>query len=219
MIAASGGEIKGDVTKPGERKPSFYGKLGYDNRITDAVRVRLTGSFYTTESSNSNTLYSGDRTGSRYYLVMTNSTDITSPHTTGRWNPGFRDKVTSFVVNPFVKVHGLELYGNIEMAKGRSATETSERTVNQYAFDAVYRFLKREQLFLGARYDVVSGELSTAVSDGTISRFQLGAGWFVTRNLLLKAEYVSQEYQNFPVADIYHEGKFNGAMIEAVIGF
>lgn len=219
MIAATGGEIKGDVTKPGERKPSFYGKLGYDNQISDALRVRLTGAFYTTESSNSNTLYGGDRAGSRYYMVLANVPDIDAPHTSGRWNPGFRDKVTSFVINPFIKLRGLELFGNFETAKGRSATETTERSVNQMAVDAVYRFLPREQLFIGARYNTANGELSTAVTDGTINRVQIGGGWFVTKNLLVKAEYVNQEYQNFPDASIYHDGEFHGAIVEAVIGF
>jgi hypothetical protein len=219
MIAASGGEIKGDITNPGDRKPSYYGKIGYDNQIGDALRVRLTGSFYTTESSNSNTLYGGDRAGSRYYLVLANVPDIDAPHTSGRWNPGFRDKVTTFVINPFIKLRGLELFGNIESAKGRSATESAERTVNQYGFDAVYRFLPREQLFVGARYDMVSGDLSATVPDASINRLQIGGGWFVTRNLLVKAEYVDQRYVDFPDASIFHDGEFHGAIVEAVIGF
>src|SRR5690606_812815 len=57
MLGVTNGEIKGAVTNPDERAPSFIGKLGYDNEIVDGLRFRLTGSVYTTEKSTSNTLY------------------------------------------------------------------------------------------------------------------------------------------------------------------
>lgn len=70
MGGITDGEIQGNVTKPDDRKPSIYGKLGYDKNFGDRKRVRLTGSFYNTASSVSNTLYGGDRTGSNYQYVM-----------------------------------------------------------------------------------------------------------------------------------------------------
>ena len=220
MVALTDGEIKGDVTRPEDRSPSFYSKLGYDTQVSDALRVRLTGSLYTTSSSASNTLYGGDRAGSRYYLVMENpSAKVDGNFTSGRFNPGFRDAVTSMVLNPFVKLGGLELFGNIERAKGRAATETEDRIWNQYAVDVVYRFLRNENLYIGGRYNTVKGELQGSGLEASIDRIQLGAGWFVTKNILLKAEYVNQEYNDFPQNDIYRNGKFDGLMVEGVIGF
>jgi hypothetical protein len=70
MGAITGGEIRGSVENPDGRAPSFYGKLGVDRQINDNVRVRLTGSAYTTSESLNNTLHSGDRAGSRYYSVI-----------------------------------------------------------------------------------------------------------------------------------------------------
>ena len=64
MLAMTDGEIQGSVSKPDDRKPSIYGKFGFDKKFGD-IRARLTGSFYTTKSSISNTLYGGDRTGSK----------------------------------------------------------------------------------------------------------------------------------------------------------
>lgn len=46
-----------------------------------------------------------------------------------------------------------------------------------------------------------------------------GGGWFVTRNVLLKGEYVTQEYTGFPAVNIRNGGKFNGMMMEGVIAF
>jgi hypothetical protein len=36
---------------------------------------------------------------------------------------------------------------------------------------------------------------------------------------LLKAEYVNQEYKDFPTTNIYNGGEFKGMVIEAVVGF
>ena len=43
-------------------------------------------------------------------------------------------------INPFVKFGGLELFGVIERARGKAATEAATRTVNQQAVDVMYRF-------------------------------------------------------------------------------
>ena len=50
-------------------------------------------------------------------------------------------------------------------------------------------------------------------------RFQIGAGWFLTPNVLLKGEYVQQTYNDFPTADIRNGGKFDGFMVEGVVAF
>src|SRR5690606_36017774 len=146
VAAYTGGEIKGSTTGAAdERKPSFYGKVGFDKQVSDDLRLRLTGSAYTTASSLSNTLYGGDRAGSRYYNVLepvgaTESANFTS----GRFNPGMRDKITAVMVNPFVKFGDLELFGLVEQARGRAANETEERTWNQYAVEALYRLLPND---------------------------------------------------------------------------
>ena len=56
-------------------------------------------------------------------------------------------------------------------------------------------------------------------NDVTINRTQVGAGWFLTPNILLKGEYVNQDYKDFPNTSRFFEGKFNGIVIEAVVGF
>lgn len=224
VVGVTGGEIKGDVfDSPDETKsraPAFYGKLGVDRQLNDDLRVRLTGSAYTTSSSASNTLYGGDRAGSRFYLVMENAAaNATSNYSSGLINPGFRDEVTSFMVNPFVKFHGLELFGLYETADGRAHNETETRNWSQYAVDAVYRFAPRDQLFVGARYNSATGQYAGMEDDVTINRYEIGAGWFVTPNVLTKVEYVNQQYKDFPHSSINCGGEFNGFMIEGVVAF
>ncbi|MCC9165836.1 hypothetical protein [Pontibacter harenae] len=220
LAAITGGEIQGGVTKPDQRKPSFYGKVGYDSYLNEDLRVRLTGSVYTTNGSVNNTLYGGDRAGSRYYLVMENQLATTAAQfTSGRFNPGFGDKITAVVINPFVKYNGLELFANLERATGQSATETSSRTWDQVGVDAVYRFGGAENLYVAGRFNKVNGKLPVLNRAVTIERTQFGAGWFVTRNVLAKLEYVNQQYYNFAETDIRHGGKFDGLMVEGVIAF
>jgi len=214
----TGGEVRGTVLKPENRSPSVIGKLGMDRKFGDA-RVRLTGSVYTTHTSNNNTLYSGSRAGSRYYYVLENVNSTESAQAwSGDIQPGFTRKVTAWVVNPFIKFGGLELFGNIEQAEGRNAVETSNRTWKQYAGEGVYRFLGN-QLYLAARYNQAKGRVVGGTSDVTVDRTEAGAGWFLTNNLEAKAEYVQQNYRDYPVTDIHHEGKFHGMMVEAAVSF
>lgn len=123
------------------------------------------------------------------------------------------------MLNGFFKLAGLELFGTYETAKGRSKTETQSRRVNQYAADVVYRFGWNENLFAGVRYNTVKGKVANIANDITVDRYAAAAGWFLTRNVLLKGEYVIQKYKSFPSADYRSGGKFNGYVIEAVVGF
>jgi hypothetical protein len=220
MGAITGGEIRGNVTRPADRSPAFIGKLGYDRQLNDAVRVRLTGSAFGQAKAINNTLYAGDRAGSRYYWVLENALATESAQfTSGLMNPGFRSKIKAYMLNPFVKVHGLELFGVLERSEGRAANESNMRDMRQYAAEAVYRFLANDKLFVGARYNTVQGELTGMTNEVGIDRVQFGGGWFITSNLLMKAEYVTQKYNDFPTTDIRRGGKFNGFMIEGVVAF
>jgi len=212
MVAMTGGEIKGRVDLPDDRTASIYGKVGFDRQLNDDLRVRLSGSIYTTSKAISNTLYAGDRAGARFYdvLVAKSGDDFRN----GRINPGFNNKITAIQINPFVKFQDFELHGVYETATGEKTGQT-ERTFDQIAVDAIYRF---GDVFVGARYNTVSGELASG-EDVTVDRIQVGGGWFLTPNVLMKATYVSQNYNDFPVGNIYEEGKFNGVTIEGVVAF
>jgi len=229
------GMIKGNVDSVAKtvaddntsRSPSIILKGGFDRKLCDNVRIRVSGSLYHNGSSAASglTLYGGDRAGSNYQNVMENApAGAALPASTaiafsGRLNPGFTKKVNAIMLNGFLKVKGLELFGTYETAKGRSKTESSMRSIYQYAGDVVYRFGKEENLFVGARYNNVKGRLAGMTTDISVDRLAGAAGWFVTRNILMKAEYVIQRYNSFRSTDYRSSGKFNGYVIEAVVGF
>jgi hypothetical protein len=209
--------------------PAFLGKLGFDKQVTTDLRLRLTGSFYTVSSANSSTLFGGDRTGSHYYNVMSNP--VTAAGTvlddavdynafSGRFNPGFSEENHSYMGNLFVKYKGFEFFGTLETAKGRSITETKNRTANQYAADVIYRFpQKTENFWVAYRYDTVNATIVGNTDNITIDRNVGSAGWFMTKNIMLKGEYVNQQYKNYAATNILNGGKFSGFMFEAAISF
>jgi hypothetical protein len=168
----------------------------------------------------SNTIYSGDRAGSRYYHVLENFRATESAQfTSGRVNPGFSDEMTGIMINPFVKFRGAEFFGMWETAKGRSAAETSTRDVGQLMAEGIYRFGTGERFFGGARWNKFDGDLGGVNPDVQVERVNIGGGWFITPSLLMKAEYVDQKYMGFASTDIRAGGRFKGFMLEAVTAF
>ena len=226
MVGITSGFINGniaeydDVDGKSQKTPSVFLKLAYDKQINPDLRVRVSGSMYNNPSIQRNTMYAGDRTGSQYYLVMEAAgASARSNFTSGRFNPNFRNKVNAIMINPFVKWKGLEIFGAYEMAKGRTFAETDDRTWNQVSGEVIYRFLPREQCYVGARYISATGEPDGLGRDVTIDRTAIAAGWFPTKNLLLKGEYVMQNYTDFPTGNIFADGQFSGFVIQAVVGF
>jgi hypothetical protein len=209
------------------KSPAIYGKLGFDRKFGNRTRLRLTASYYHEGSSPGNDLYFGDRAGSGYFMVMekpytvppSGQSAYEADAFSGRLNPGFSYRVDAFMANAFVKVGGFELFGTLEHAQGRTSTETASRQFTQYAADGIYRFGRSENLFVGLRYNGVTSELKGLASPVTINRVAGSAGWFLTKNILLKGEYVTQKYLDFPVTDYRSGGKFDGYVIVATIGF
>jgi hypothetical protein len=219
MIGMTNGKLNQNVREPGEgqiaTRVSLVGKLGYDSQVDEDLRVRLTGSVYHTGQTQSAFLYSGDRAGSRYYNILT---DNPGEFRTPRFNPGFNNELTAIMINPFVKFQGLEFFGVLEFASGKAAAEADTRSFTQYGAELIYRFGERENIYLGGRYNLVTGE-TNAGEDVDISRINVGGGWFLTNNVLAKVEYVSQKYDGFNAGSYFTDAKFNGLMLEAVISF
>ncbi len=196
---------------------SFYGKLGYDNQLSGDFRLRLTGSWYMNNGKTTGTyLYFGDRTGSRYYSVLV-SKGADDVFTSGRFNPGF-NQITSLQFNPFIKFKGFEFFGIYEIANGGKADNNGSYT--QLAAEIIYRFGSSEQYYIAGRYNTVSGEQEDGFDNSNIDRFNFSGGWFLSKNILTKIEYVNQTYSGDGWnGQIYQGAQFNGIVIEAAISF
>ena len=219
MGGLTGGETRGQVTAPEKRSVAYLGKVGFDKQITPAVRFRLTGSAFSQARSANQSLFTGDRGGSRYYQVMVNTSGTEKDSAwTGNVQPGFKSEQHAYVINPFLKVKGFELRGNLERALGRAATEAENRTWDQYAAEGLYRLFD-DKLYFGGRYNVVNGKLASQPSDVTVNRYQIAGGWFVTPTVLLKGEWMDQRYSDFVPTDIRNGGRIKGFVVEGVVAF
>lgn len=249
MVGMTSGFINGNVENyaetnnasgvvPTKKSPSIFAKVAFDKTFSD-LRFRLSASIYNNNNIARNTLYAGDRTGSHYFLAMEpalqangTATAQGAQFTSGRFNPDMPNRITAVMINPFLKWKGLELFGSYEILQGsnyadvtadRSAWE--KRKFNQFSVEGLYRFLPREQMYIGGRYTNMTGEPRGVLDAGgnqlevSVDRLAVAAGWFPTKNMLLKGEYVIQNFNDFLTTDYRNEGKFSGFVIEAVIGF
>ena len=221
--------------------PTILAKFGYDKQIDKDLRVRITGSLYHNANLGNSNLYSSSRSGFGFWGVLNNNAYTnngvavagnynanSTPE--GTFNPNFKNWATSLMFNPFVKYKGLELFGTIELASGGDkAGFDDKRTANQYAGDVVYRFGKTEQFYIGAKYNTVSGkQINSDAKAVTVNRVESSIGWFMTKNILAKLDYVSQDYKNqtqfvgnVPTgnANNFYGGNFKGLVFEATISF
>lgn len=228
---------------------SFYGKLGYDKQLNEDLRVRFTSSIYTNQgTSTGNSLYGGDRAGDRYYnyaittaeaagrnlpanIPITNDTLKASQLTTvagatyvsafrnARFNPGFK-QMTALQFAGFVKFKGFESFSLFEMAM--NSKDQGDGSYTQIGEELLYRLGSKEEFYVGARYNMVTGKDNSAAGEKTITRLNFGGGWFMMENVLTKIEYVSQKHTGAGFAGATSKwagAKFSGIMIEAVIGF
>jgi len=264
MVGMTSGFINGNVAEypsannsagvvPTKKSPSIFAKIAYD-KTSENLRYRLSASIYNNSNIQRNTMFAGDRTGSHWFSVMepanalaadgkVAATSATANFTSGRFDPGVANRLTTINISPFVKFKGLEIQGGIDLLSGSAYNDTLttsgtkewiKRDWTQFYGEVVYRFLKDEQLFVGARMvnatgqpsnmkyganDVALGFESGKQAKVGINRVSMSAGYFPTKNMLLKVEYTTQQYKDFPWADYRHESKFSGFVVEAVIGF
>ncbi|CAN5185465.1 hypothetical protein BH23BAC2_BH23BAC2_01540 [soil metagenome] len=230
VVGVTNGKLNQSVVKNDQtdNKPSFYGKLGFDKQLNSDLRVRLTGSIYTNQGITTGTwLYGGDRSGARYYNVLHTVQDSLGNTEggpfEGRYNPRFK-KLTAIQINPFIKFKGLEFFGIYELASGSNEITTpvadKEGAFTQLAAELVYRFGESERFYIAVRYNTVQGKpLESATEDLKINRLNLGGGWFLSKNIVVKAEYVNQQYTGNAWTGRFAGAKFDGFNMEAAISF
>lgn len=223
MFGVSNGKLNQSTAETAIKpNPTVYGKLGFDKQLGNDLRFRLMGSILNITQSPSIYLYSGDRAGSRYYNVIEEG-NFRAGRFAPSFTPGFGEpagagEMTAFMINPFLKYQGLELYGVYEITSGKVKAAEDRRTFNQYAVEALYRFGASEDIYIGGRYNLVTGEQSNGDID--ITRLNIGGGWFMTKNVLAKLEYVNQTYEGDGFQESVYEGaEFDGILLEAVISF
>lgn len=188
----------------------FNWKLAYDKNINNNLRIRASLSgFHVGEGHSGAYLWGGDRAGARYYSVMQAIMATGDNFNSGRWTPGSgQTQMNSYMANLFAKYHGLEVFGIFESMKG--VKNNADQHFTQTALQAIYRL---GSFYIGTRFNKVSDN-----NGSTVERINLGGGWYMVNNVLIKLDYVTQKYDG-RAHGVIDGGKFNGPVIEAAISF
>ena len=182
--------------------------MGYDKELIEDLRVRGTVSGYHVPDEHSGSyLWGGDRAGARYYSVM--DTVGGDNFRSGRWDPSSgQSKMTAIQGALTVSYKGLEVFGFYENMTG--VRRGADQHFNQLGIQAKYSY---KSFYLATRYNTVDDN-----NGSTVDRLNVGAGWFMTENVLVKLDYVNQNY-NGPAHGHLDGGSFNGLVLEAAISF
>jgi len=168
-------------------------------------------------------LFSGRRSGGPYGgvmgggnspgdLLLGNDKQVTALQGDVTWNPGSWD-----------------FYGHFGWMKdadlnGSALTDPEDRWIYA-AIEGAYHFTPRA--YVAARYCYAAAqELRSVDSDGHVQRIQLGGGYWLTKNVLAKAEYVYEKFSDFdPTSwsngvgvDVSRDPSFSGLIFEVSFG-
>lgn len=230
--------VKGGIDKEvGEARIRLTGSAYINNRSQRNVLYSgdRAGSWYwgalepATTTTVTNSVGTFDGVTGPFSSRTTAATSMTSNFTTGRFNPNFSRNIQAVMLNGFAKLGGLEFFGTYEVAKGNTGSaadpikgipaDIEDRKMNQTAIEGIYRIGKKENVYIAGRYNTIKADMLGYSDPIKINRTSFAAGWFLTNNILLKGEYVIQNYKDFAATDIRYGGKFDGYVIQAVVGF
>lgn len=230
MFGFGSGTDTGDFRKGHEL--SVRGKLW----ASPIDKLRTSASIYAVDHSGNGTsasrtnLFRANRSGGSYGGVFD---DGTSP---GDITPGAGKKVFATQFDVTWEDKPLELYSHVGWFQDTDTNGNTSGTPAEswmyYAAEGIWRFTDR--FYAAARYSggaasrLVSSADSTrdVPSEGLAHRFQVGGGYWLTKALLFKTEYVYQIFRGFgrdgsQVAgvDAWSDPEFKGVITEVLFSF
>ncbi len=219
----------------GNRKYSFRTKAWVD--AIDGLY--LSGSYYTVNHDEGvlrgTNLFRRERHGSSYGGVWNlNNDNSGSGEGPGSVRPGIGQELSAWEVNAiFNMFEGNKISGYFGQGqsigpdqRNAEAPDRGDEEWNYYSAE-IQQFVN-DNFYLAARYSNVDyTKFVTTDNDGNVYRLQGGFGSFITRNILLKAEYVYQAASGFNAnttgvanaVDVGRDPSFNGLVLEVAVTF
>jgi Skp family chaperone for outer membrane proteins len=203
--------------------PSFHGKLwGYPTKD-----LRLSGSVYygdMGESADTIDLFTAARSGEAYANLFGNSVD-----TQGQIVPQAGHNVFAAQGDITYEKWPFESYSYVGWTQDNHANRTGIGTPRESwlygSSNLVYHITP--SLYLAAQYSYAfAGAVNGVDTNGWVDRIQVGAGYWLTRSLLAKVEYVQEQFRSFGSntglvnsAQANLGPGFNGVVMEVSFGF
>jgi len=169
-------------------------------------------------------MFTGNRSGERYAGVLGGG------QAPGNVFPQAGEKFSAAQFDvTFENASPVSFYGHYGLTQDTdingSAEGTPQEKWNYYAADVKYAITPA--LYAAARYSNAStSELGGFDSDGKVNRIQVGGGFWLTKNLLVKMEYVQQKYSGFAAGEVvnnniqaWRDPEFSGLISEVSFSF
>lgn len=170
-------------------------------------------------------MFSGNRSGERYAGVLGGG------QAPGGVFPqaGENFSAAQFDVTFDKDAFPIKVYGHLGRTKDKDINGTAagepEEEWNYYAGDVVYKLTPT--IYAAARYSGANTDmLNGRATDGKVTRIQVGGGLWITKNMLMKIEYVTQKYRGFAQGDMVNNGvqawrnpEFSGFVSEVSFSF
>ena len=169
-------------------------------------------------------MFTGNRSGERYAGVLGGG------QAPGNVFPQAGEKFSAAQFDvTFDGSSPLKLYGHYGMTQDKdingSVAGEPEEKWNYYAADAKYEITP--SIYAAARYSAATTSmLAGKDSDGKVNRIQVGGGYWLSKNLLLKIEYVTQKYSGFAEGQVvnnniaaWRDPEFSGFISEVSFSF
>ncbi len=195
--------------------------------------LRTSASYIATDQSDNPTkaaggssmqMFTGNRSGERYAGVLGGG------QAPGNVFPQAGEKFSAAQFDvTFDNGSPLKVYGHYGITQDKdingNAAGTPQEKWNYYAADVTYELTPA--LYAAARYSNAStSQLAGIDSDGSVDRIQVGGGFWLTKNLLLKMEYVQQKYSGFANGQVvnnniqaWRDPEFSGVISEVSFSF
>jgi hypothetical protein len=168
------------------------------------------------------TLFAGNRDGERYGGVFGGG------QAPGQILPQAGKDVTAWQADLTYDGSRIDLYGHYGDTEDADANGSLAGTPVEnwvyYAGEGVFHITTNG--YLAARYSAAAAQkIAGTSSDGTVDRIQVGGGYWLTDNMLLKLEYVTEQFSDFEVGRVinglqaWRDPEFDGALMEVSFSF
>ncbi len=220
----------GDGTTTGDFTPGRGNEVNAKVWLNLKNEFQLAGSIYRSNQANNGTgyptggsttdLYAGNRSGSQYSGIFGDNPEA------GDIAPQKGQDVTAFQFDGYYNLKPLQVFGMYGYTKDAdingSAPGNPQESWSYFGGDVTYYLFPA--LYVAARYSAAISNMYQGIDVSTnpvsANRFQVGAGVWVTNSMLLKLEYVNQQYKNFPAASGYgYNTRFHGFTTQFSVAF
>lgn len=224
LVGVSSGTPTGDSLA--DRGVGLHGKLWVDTE-----RARLSASVYDVDHSDNsadreggtrNNLFRSNRSGGPYSGVLDDGNGV------GEIGVGNGQDVFAYQFDLSLDLGAVDLYANYGFTEDADTNGVDDGSpADEWTYASLEAVVPvGEDLFFAARYSRADADqLKGKDSSGYTHRIQAGLGYWLTNTLLVKMEYVTQEYKDFTEGetvsgvDAWRDPSFSGVIAEVSFAF